>query len=112
MPFSLARFAAAAALPIAALSCAALSCVAQAEPIPADLLAADRRSCVADCTAHGVAVARCKPYCDCTFKQVGEQFTLEEYNAGLAAQRQDQAPPAALVARMAAISKACAAQPQ
>ncbi|WP_395017930.1 hypothetical protein [Dongia sp.] len=99
-------------LAAAALPLAALGAVAQAEPIPPDLLAGDRRSCVAACTSQGVAVARCKPYCDCTFKRVGAEFTLEEYQAGLAAQRQDQAPPQALVERMAAISKACAAQAQ
>lgn len=107
MRTALARAVAAALLPLAAFPV-----VAAAEPIPADLLAADRRACIAACTAQGVAVARCKPYCDCTFQQVAQQFTLEEYNEGRASQQAGQPPPAALVTRMSAISKSCAAATQ
>ena len=83
--------------------------VAQAEPIPPETLAADQRSCVAACTQQGLALARCTPYCNCTFKQVGEQFTLEEYAAGRTAAEQNQPPPKTLIDRMTAISKSCLA---
>ncbi|GAB2175310.1 hypothetical protein [Dongia sp. agr-C8] len=86
--------------------------LAQAEPIPPALLAADHRSCVATCTSHAVALASCTQYCDCTFQGVAEQFTLEEYKAAGNAAGQDQPPPAALIERMAGISRACAARLQ
>lgn len=96
----------------AALLLALLPSPAPAEPIPPALLAADQRACVATCTSHAVALAACTQYCDCTFKHVGEQFTLEEYKAAGNAAGQDQAPPQELIARMAGISKSCAASLQ
>jgi len=88
---------------------AMLASHAQAEPIPAQNLAADRRACTATCTSRGLALAKCTPYCDCISKGVGEQFTLEEYTAAAEAAKQNQYPSKDVMDRMAAISKACAA---
>jgi hypothetical protein len=87
----------------------AVAATAQAEPIPQETLIADQRSCVASCTQQGVPMATCTPYCECTFKQVGKQFSLEEYAAGRTAAEQNQPTPKALVDRMNAISKSCLA---
>jgi hypothetical protein len=89
---------------------AALTAAAGAEPIPSDKLAADHRTCIAACTQKGVAVARCTQYCDCTFKEIGRQFTLEEYNAAIAASQQNQQPSQDVMDRMVKLTKACMAQ--
>jgi hypothetical protein len=85
----------------------ALSAAAQAEPIPRATLAADHRKCIADCTQRGMALASCTQICDCTFKQIGEQFTLEEYTAGSTAAAQNQPPPKDLIERMTKIAESC-----
>jgi hypothetical protein len=97
---------------VAAVLLAGLASAAQAEPIPPALLGADQRVCVTTCTSHGFALASCTQYCDCTFKGVAEQFTLEEYKAAGNAAGRDQAPPRELIERMAGISKVCAARLQ
>jgi len=89
---------------------AALSAAAGAEPIPTATLAADHRKCIADCTQRGVALASCTQICDCTFKQIGQQFTLEEYTAGTTAASQNQPPPEGLLERMTKITEACMAE--
>ena len=86
---------------------AAFSGLAEAKPIPTAELAADRRVCVASCTSRGMAVAQCSRFCDCTFQEVGKQFTAEEYAAGKAATRQNQPPPQSLVDKLTVISNAC-----
>jgi hypothetical protein len=95
---------------IAMLLLQAVSIGAQAEPIPAEMLSADERTCVAACTQQGIPLARCTPYCDCTFKKVGGQFTLQEYTAGKTAAEQDQPPPKGLIDRMTKISQSCVAE--
>jgi len=95
---------------VAFLLLQALGVAAQAEPIPPATLAADERSCVAACTQQGVPLARCTPYCGCTFEKVGAQFTLEEYTAGKTAATQDQPPPKGLIDRMTKISQSCIAE--
>jgi hypothetical protein len=83
---------------------------AQAEPIPGDKLAADHRACIAACTQQGVAVARCTQYCDCTFEEIGRQFTLEDYNAALVAAQQKTQPSQDFKERMVRITQGCMAE--
>jgi hypothetical protein len=86
-----------------------LTSAAQADPIPSETLAEEHRSCIAACTQRGFALANCKPYCDCFAESFGQQFTLEEYTAVIAASKQNQAPPQDVIDRMASITKACGA---
>ena len=88
----------------------ALTAAAEAEPIPRATLAADHRKCIADCTQRGVALASCTQICNCTFKQIGEQFTLEEYTTGSTAAAQNQPPPKDLIERMTKITQSCMAE--
>jgi hypothetical protein len=84
-----------------------LPLAAEAEPIPAETIAADRRSCVAACTQQGIPIATCTPYCNCFAQNLGEKFSFEEYTAVTEAAKADKAPPKDAVTRMADIANAC-----
>ena len=86
----------------------ALTAAAQAETIPDEYLAVDRKTCNQACTEKGAAADWCQRNCDCSLDKVKAQVTLEEYMAVSQAMAQNQDPPAASIAKLTDIAKSCA----
>lgn len=63
---------------LATLTLAVPALAAAQDRIPEDVLAEQNRSCVAEC-AETRDQAFCVATCDCVSREIGENWTLEEY---------------------------------
>jgi uncharacterized membrane protein len=100
-------------LPAAALLIGlAAGSAARAEPMKPEDIESNRQSCMLACSQQVTDAARCKSYCDCSTKAMGEQVSLEEYNAGKVAIANGKQPPQVTVDKLTAIAKSCKAQLQ
>ena len=69
----------------------------RADPIPDNLLQADRQSCMSACTN----------YCNCSIQGIGNGLTLDEYKALTAAANNQQPAPQASVEKLKEITDKC-----
>ena len=81
---------------------------AQAEPIPQEYIAFERRTCNEACTRDGASAQLCARYCDCSIEKLKAEVTFEEYTATGQSAAEDKTPPAGVPDKLAAIATACA----
>ena len=86
--------------------------IARAEPMKPEDIEGNRQSCLLACVQQSGNSERCKSYCDCSTKAMGEQVSIEEYNAGKVAIANGKQPPQVTVDKLTAIAKSCKAQLQ
>jgi hypothetical protein len=97
-------------LPVALLIGLASSGGLRADQMKPEDVEANRQSCMLDCVQQSSNPDRCKLGCDCTAKGMGEQVSLEEYNAGKVAIANGKQPAQVTLDKLNAIIKACKAQ--
>jgi uncharacterized membrane protein len=85
-----------------------LAAIAQAEPIPPEYIAFERRTCNEACTRDGASAQLCARYCDCSIEKLKAQVTFEEYTATGQSAAEDKTPPAGVPDKLAAIATSCA----
>jgi hypothetical protein len=89
-----------------------LAGAAQAEPIPPEYIAFERRTCNEACTKDGASAQLCERYCDCSIEKLKAQVTFEEYTATGQSSAEDKTPPAGVPEKLAAIATSCAKETQ
>jgi hypothetical protein len=79
------------------------------EPMTTKSLHENRQACMSSCIKSSGGDPRCATYCECGMKEIAEQMTEEEYQAGKTAITNKQRPAQESLEKVLAIAQSCAA---
>ncbi len=86
--------------------------VAQAEPIPAEYLEIERKSCNQSCARENASAQWCKRYCDCNIAKMKARISYQEYAGVETAAIQDAPQSPGAIDKLTDIFTSCAKETQ